>query len=56
MHELGIIYIILFQVRALISKLTEEKAAALQQGNKLRQELVRITTELSCLNFEVSVL
>ncbi|XP_063943822.1 vesicle-associated protein 1-1 isoform X2 [Daucus carota subsp. sativus] len=27
------------EVRALISKLTEEKAAALQQGNKLRQEL-----------------
>ncbi|KAL8114431.1 vesicle-associated protein 1-2-like [Apium graveolens] len=27
------------EVRALISKLTEEKSAALQQGNKLRQEL-----------------
>ncbi|KAK1384155.1 hypothetical protein POM88_021890 [Heracleum sosnowskyi] len=29
------------RVRALISKLSEEKSAALQQGNKLRQELKR---------------
>lgn len=31
------------QVRSLISKFTEEKAAAIQQSNKLRQELVRDT-------------
>lgn len=33
---------LILQAKALISRLTEEKNNAIQQNNKLRQELVRI--------------
>lgn len=50
--------LILLQGNALISKLTEEKNAAVQQNNKLRQELVRSpdVTFLLCVFCQFSYL
>ena len=41
MQFYDLVKFVYFQVRALISKLNAEKAAAVQQSNKLRKELVR---------------
>jgi len=37
-----LIIVIFLQAKALISRLAEEKNNAIQQNNKLRQELVRV--------------
>lgn len=47
------------QVKALISKLTEEKQSAIQQNNRLQQELVIICcplSELFCRSTNLRVL
>ncbi|CAI9755349.1 unnamed protein product [Fraxinus pennsylvanica] len=44
------------QVRSLISKLTEEKAAAIQQGAKLRQELLLLRRDNSKTGGGVSIM
>lgn len=50
-----LIIVALLQAKALISRLTEEKNNAIQQNNKLRQELVRIYKLYIVDNFYLSI-
>lgn len=50
-----LIIVALLQAKALITRLTEEKSNAIQQTNKLRQELVRVYKIYIVVNYYLSI-